>query len=178
MNIDQEKPLLVLNESLVAIDLEAQDANIVIRALAVRLQKQGLVSDTYGEDTIAREQNHPTGLPTTPFCIAFPHAGVNGVLRSALAIAILKDPVIFKNMADPEEDLSVELVIMLANNNPDEQIQVLRSLALLFGQPEKLMELRNQATPETAVAWLRQELSLKQDSEVLQNPEGGASEPI
>jgi galactitol PTS system EIIA component len=170
--------LLVLNESLVVLDLQAQDANTVIDVLADRLHSQGLVSDTYGDETNVRERKHPTGLPTTPFCIAFPHAGVDGVIRSALAIGILKTPVIFKNMADPDEDILVELVIMLANNNPDEQIQTLRSLALLFGQPEKLMELRNQSTPESTVSWLKQELSLNHDSEALQNPLGGASEPI
>jgi galactitol PTS system EIIA component len=154
--------LLVINDSLVAIDLQEADAGAVIAALADRLYKQGFVSETYGSETAAREQKHPTGLPTTPFCIAFPHAGVDGVIRSSLAVASLKTPVLFKNMADPDEDLPVHLVLMLANKNPDEQIQTLRNLALLFGQPEKLVELRNQTTPEDTVAWLRHELNLEQ----------------
>jgi mannitol/fructose-specific phosphotransferase system IIA component (Ntr-type) len=63
-------------------------------------------------------------------------------------------------MADPDENLDVYLVIMLANNSPEEQIQTLRNLALLFGQPEKLQALRGQSTPEETVAWLRLELGL------------------
>jgi mannitol/fructose-specific phosphotransferase system IIA component (Ntr-type) len=49
---------------------------------------------------------------------------------------------------------------MLANSNPEEQIQTLRNLAILFGQPDKLEELRNQATLQGVVSWLRCELHL------------------
>jgi PTS system galactitol-specific IIA component len=152
--------VLEFNKDLVLWNLEAADAHAVIDALAGRLFEQGLVSAEYGLRTFEREQEHPTGLPTTPFYIAFPHADADGVVRSALAAALLSRPVSFKNMADPDEDLDVHLVLMLANNNPEEQIQTLRSLALLFGQPDKLTALRSQLTPEDAAAWLRLELSL------------------
>ena len=152
--------MLELNEGLVAIDLEAPNAHAVIDTLAGRLCDQGLVSAEYGARTFEREQEHPTGLPTNPFYIAFPHADADGVNQSGLAVALLKHPVVFKNMADPEEDLDVCLVLMLANRNPEEQIQTLRSLALLFGQPDKLAALRSQLTPADAVSWLKLELSL------------------
>jgi len=74
-------------------------------------------------------------------------------------------------MADPDEGLDVRLVFMLANRNPEEQIQVLRNLALLFGQPEKLIELRDQATPRGVEDWLRRELRLGQDSGQWLDPE-------
>jgi mannitol/fructose-specific phosphotransferase system IIA component (Ntr-type) len=67
-------------------------------------------------------------------------------------------------MADPDEGLDVMLVFMLANRNPEEQIQTLRNLAMLFGQPEKLIELRNQTTPRGVEAWLGRELRLDQDN--------------
>ena len=67
-------------------------------------------------------------------------------------------------MADPEEDLQVFLVLMLANRNPEEQIQTLRNLALLFGQPDKLVALRDQSTAKKAVTWLRGELHLNEQS--------------
>jgi hypothetical protein len=49
---------------------------------------------------------------------------------------------------------------MLANRDPEEQIQTLRNLAVLFGQPEKLTELRDQATLQGVESWLRRELRL------------------
>jgi galactitol PTS system EIIA component len=152
--------VLHINDELVLLDLAAPDAADVIERLAGCMHAQDLVSDDYGQQTLAREAKHPTGLPTTPFCIAFPHADAVGVKQSALALAILREPVIFKNMADPDEDLEVHLVLMLANKAPEEQIQTLRNLAVLFGQPEKLLELRSLPTPEKTVAWLRLELGL------------------
>jgi len=72
----------------------------------------------------------------------------------------MRQPVKFQNMADPDESLDVMLVFMLANRDPQEQIQTLRNLAVLFGQPEKLIELRDQATLQGVESWLRRELRL------------------
>lgn len=151
---------LEFNESLIAFDLQAQDAREVIDLLAEKMHAQGLVITEYGAQTWERELHHPTGLPTKPFCIAFPHADAEGVHRSALGVAVMRQPVIFQNMADPDEGLEVSVVFMLANRDPGEQIQTLRNLAELFGQPEKLVELREQSTLQGVASWLRRELRL------------------
>lgn len=152
--------MLEFDDTLIAMDLEVPDARAVIDVLAGAMHGRGLVSAEYGRQTFEREQRHPTGLPTRPFCIAFPHADADGVNRSALAVASLRKPVTFKNMADPEEDLEILLVFMLANKSPEEQVATLRALALLFGQPEKLQALRAQSTSNEAAAWLKRELGL------------------
>jgi PTS system galactitol-specific IIA component len=152
--------MLVFNESLVVLNEVAADASALINLLAGKLHEQGLVTADYGRQTCERELHHPTGLPTKPFCIAFPHADAEGVHQSALALATLKSPVVFKNMGDPDEDLQVPLVLMLANRDPVEQVKTLRNLAVIFGMPEKLQTLRDQPTPQAVVAWLRRELRL------------------
>jgi len=152
--------VLEFNKSLIAFDLQASEAREVIELLAGRMHAQGLVSADYGMQAWEREVEHPTGLPTKPFCIAFPHAEADGVSRSALGVAVLHQPVKFQNMGDPEEALDVALVFMLANRNPEEQIQTLRNLALLFSQSAKLIELREQTTPQGIETWLRRELCL------------------
>ena len=151
---------LEFNETLIAFDLQAGDAQEVIDLLAGRMHAQGLVAAEYGAQTWEREQHHPTGLPTKPFCIAFPHADAEGVHRSALGVAVMRQPVTFQNMADPDEGLDVSVIFMLANRDPEEQIQTLRNLAMLFGQPEKLVELREQSTLLGVESWLRRELRL------------------
>ena len=152
--------MLEFNESLIAFDLQAKNAKEVIDLLSGSMYAQGLVTVEYGTQTWARELEHPTGLPTKPFCIAFPHADAEGVNRSALGVAVMHQPVQFQNMADPDESLDVELIFMLANRDPEEQIQTLRNLAMLFGQPEKLVELRDQTTLQGVASWLRRELRL------------------
>jgi PTS system galactitol-specific IIA component len=82
------------------------------------------------------------------------------VNQSSLAVALMNQPVKFQNMADPDESLDVRMVFMLANRNPEEQVQTLRNLAMLFGQPEKLIELRDQISVEGVESWLRRELRL------------------
>ena len=137
--------MLELTADLVLVGLGAPDAQAVIEALAARLHAGGLVDADYGRQTCAREREHPTGLPTQPFAIAFPHADADGVRRSALAVATLARPVVFQNMGDPEE-----------------QVTALRNLALLFSQPEKLLALQTQSTPPLAADWLRRELGLNE----------------
>jgi PTS system galactitol-specific IIA component len=140
------------------LDFEARDAKQVIMALSDRLVQHDAVESNYGEETFARELKHPTGLPTKPFAIAFPHAEAEGVFQSSLAVAILKDPVEFLNMGDPDETLQVELVFLLANKEPEEQVQALRQLALIFSDPEKLIKLREMQSAQLAAEWLRAEL--------------------
>jgi len=152
--------MLEFNEDLIAYGLAAGSAEEVIHALASKMHLQGLVASDYGRQTWDREQIHPTGLPTQPFCIAFPHADAEGVNRSALCVAVLGHPVTFKNMGDPDEDLQVEVVFMLANRDPESQIETLRNLAILFGQPQKLVELRDQTSLRGVESWLRRELRL------------------
>jgi len=152
--------MLNLQESFVFVDLEAPDSSTVIQKLADSLHVAGMVTADYSAATIDREAVHPTGLPSRPFPIAFPHADADDVEKSALAVAILKEPVLFKNMADPDEDLSVELVIMLANKSPEEQIETLRNLAELFGEASKLTELKAMTDTSEIVMWLKKELAL------------------
>jgi len=147
-----------IQRSFVSIDLIASRAEEIIEHLADRLYQAGMVEQEYGAAAIARERKHATGLPTKPFPIAFPHADAEGVLQSSLAVATLKTPVGFKNMADPEEELDVELVIMLANQSPEEQVATLQNLAVLFGTPQKLLELKNLQDPDLMVEWLKKEL--------------------
>ena len=152
--------MIQINESTVALNLSVSTCYEAISILAEALYQQGFVTSEYGKQACLREEKHPTGLPTKPFCIAFPHADCDGVIESALAVGILKDPVKFKNMGDPNEDLEVHVVFMLANADPTEQIQTLQNLASLFGQGEKLLELVKQPTSQQTVIWLRNELQL------------------
>jgi PTS system galactitol-specific IIA component len=149
---------LAIDPNLILIQFEANDADEVIHALSERLHSFGAVEAGYAQATIDRERSHPTGLPTKPFGIAFPHADAEGVLQSSLAVATLRETVAFHNMADPEEILAVEFVFLLANKDPEEQVQALRRLATVFGQPEKLEELRSEIDAEKAADWLQREL--------------------
>lgn len=150
--------MLTLDPSFMLIHHTAADAAAVINDLAESLHAYGAVRADYGQETIAREVKHPTGLPTKPFAIAFPHAEAEGVFESSLAVATLNTPVSFLNMGDPEETLAVEIVFLLANKEPEEQVQALRQLALIFSDSEKLVHLKEMESAEIAVEWFRNQL--------------------
>ena len=150
--------MLVIDPSFILLNYGAPDAEAVIHALSDRLFEYGAVEENYGEDTINREKNHPTGLPSKPFAIAFPHAEAEGVHASSLAVATLSSPVQFFNMGDPDEILEVEIVFLLANKDPEEQVQALRQLALIFSDAEKLLYLREIESTQLAVEWFREQL--------------------
>ena len=150
--------MLVIDPSFMLLNLEAPDAEGVINALSDRLYAYGAVNAEYGQETINREKAHPTGLPTKPFAIAFPHAEAEGVHQSSLAVATLNTPIQFLNMGDPDESLDVEIVFLLANKEPEEQVQALRQLALIFSDNNKLVHLKGIDSSEMAANWLQKEL--------------------
>lgn len=150
--------MLEISPEYILLNLEAEDAQDAIERMCAPLHTHGAVRLSYAQDTLEREANHPTGLPTKPFPIAFPHAEAEGVHRSALAVATLESPVDFRNMADPDEALAVEIIFLLANREPEEQVQALRRLALIFGEAEKLVALREMQDAKQTALWLTSEI--------------------
>ncbi len=84
----------------------------------------------------------PTGLPLGgAINAAIPHVDIEFVNRSALALATLKSPVVFYNMVDSEEAVPVQLVIMLALDQPKSQIEMLQQVAGILQQPGLIEQL-------------------------------------
>jgi PTS system galactitol-specific IIA component len=153
--------MLLFDDGCVAINLKVENSKEVIFLLSGLMEKKGAVSATYGVAAYKREQSYPTGLPTKPFNIAFPHAGGEEVHQSALAVAILAEPVIFQSMDDPHFELPASIVILMAIRRPDEQVKYLRQLVAILSKPQKLIELRDQKTISNLVVWVHKELKLK-----------------
>jgi PTS system galactitol-specific IIA component len=140
-----------LKEELILLAYEAESREDVLHALADLLYQHGAVKASYHDAVFAREKQFPTGLPTQDIKVALPHAGVEHVNYSALAIAILQHPVSFYQMDDPDHQLDVEIVLMLANAEPNEQIQTLRQLCELFDEPEALRDLKMAQSPKEVI---------------------------
>jgi PTS system galactitol-specific IIA component len=145
----------VLREELVLLHYEADSAEDALRALAAVLYDDGAVKDTYFDAMMERERAYPTGLPTEGIKVALPHAGVEHVHYSALAVATLAHPVKFHEMGAPDNELDVEIILMLANADPDEQVQTLRRLVDMFDEPASLVALKEAATSAEVVRLLR-----------------------
>ena len=132
----------LLNPEAVLLQVEAEDAAEIITKLGGILSQLGYVHDDFVEATLAREASMPTGLPLSGAVnAAIPHVDLNFVKRPAVALATLKRPVIFHNMVDVEADVPVQLVIMLALDQPKSQIETLQQVASILQKPEVVERL-------------------------------------
>ncbi|MDU2465072.1 MAG: PTS sugar transporter subunit IIA [Enterococcus faecalis] len=119
---------LYLNEELVFRNVQAKTDSEVLAFLASEKKKKNYVKEEYIQAIQEREKEYPTGLPSTPPGIAIPHANYEMVNKTTLAIATLKDPVLFHNMENNNEQLPIQIVIMMAIGEPHGQVEMLQKI--------------------------------------------------
>ena len=119
---------LYLNEELVFRNVQAKSDSEVLAFLASEMYKKNYVKEEYIQAIQEREKEYPTGLPSTPPGIAIPHANYEMVNKTTLAIATLKDPVLFHNMENNNEQLPIQIVIMMAIGEPHGQVEMLQKI--------------------------------------------------
>lgn len=132
----------LFNEELIILNLEAKDDKDAIRQLANRLFKAGYVKESFIEAIIEREANYPTGLSSGDMGVAIPHTDATHVNKAALAIGILKEPVKFHMMGMPEESVSVNIIFMMAIDEPSKHLEMLKTLMTIFQQNDLLNRMR------------------------------------
>ena len=134
---------LYLEKDLVFGDLEFTDNIEALKFLSSKLFEKGYVKEGYQEAILDREKEYPTALPSVDIKIAIPHANHTLVNKAALAIGILKNPVEFSSMEDPDIKLNVQIIIMLALNEPHGHIEMLQKIVKLIKKPEVLRAIVN-----------------------------------
>ncbi|MGF7396380.1 PTS sugar transporter subunit IIA [Thermoanaerobacterium thermosaccharolyticum] len=127
------------NKELIVTNLDAKCKEDVFDVLYKKLYENGFVKESYLEAIKKREKNFPTGLQLNRYNVAIPHTDPEHVVKPAIAVATLKNPVIFKNMANPLEDVEVNIIFMIALNESHSQVEMLQQLTSLI-QDEKLLE--------------------------------------
>ena len=142
-----ERILNLLEPSAVRLHSEAQDKTEVLTELGNLLFQTGYVRESFVEAALQRESQMPTGLPLEGrYNAAIPHTECEHVLKAGLALATLAKPVIFQNMIQPEEGVPVQLVILMALDQPKSQVEMLQEIAGVLQNAlviEKLMEARD-----------------------------------
>ena len=134
--------MLTVTEENVLINVDAETNEEVIQIMVDLLVKNGFVKPEYYDILISREEKYPTGLPTEGVQVAIPHGCSEGsVLKPAVAVATLVRNVVFRNMANKDEELSVGIVFMLAIVNEHELAEDLHRVMSIFSEGEKLSKL-------------------------------------
>jgi PTS system galactitol-specific IIA component len=134
----------------------ASSAAEVIRGLGDRLHDLGYVKNGFVEATLRREASMPTGLPLGGDCnAAIPHVDIEYVVKPALALATLTKEVQFQNMGAPQEEVPVQLVIMMALDEPKAQVEMLRQVATVLQSPELVDRLMSCQSVEEVLSIIR-----------------------
>lgn len=136
------KILELLEPAATGFQLKAETSTEVIVYLGKLLVKAGYVRDSFIDAAVSREKELPTGLPLNGNTnAAIPHTDVEHVIKAGLAMATLAQPVVFRNMAAPDETIPVQLVFLLALDKPKAQIEMLQEIAGLLQQPDRVTRL-------------------------------------
>lgn len=157
------KPIL-LNESLVFLDIHASSREEALQVMTGNLLEQGLVLDTYPQAVLDREQTYATGLPGDAFAVAIPHTDTIHVVSDAISIGILDTPVSFNMMGTDDMSLEVEMIFLLAIKNAENQVIMLQSLMELFQDAKALNDLKASPDKETLIRLFKKSVNLKDGS--------------
>ncbi len=68
--------------------------------------------------------------------------------KSAIAIAVLSKPIIFRQMDDPNQEINVDIVFLLAIKNSKQQLKVVQKMIELFQKPGLLLKMKTYKSPE------------------------------
>jgi len=137
---------MVIDKNLIKLNIQAKNSEDVITELGNAMKEGGYVKDSYLNAVLEREKVFPTGLPGEGICIAIPHTDSKHVNKSAIATGILINPVKFSMMGDEKTILDVEIVMLLAIDDPNAQLKLLQKLMSVIQNQELLLKLKASTT--------------------------------
>jgi len=132
---------LAINEDLILVNEDIKSRDQIIKKLGGLLYEHGYVKDTYTQAVLDREKAYPTGLKARITGVSVPHTDTEHVIKPAVAIATLKNPVIFHGMGAPKTEVSVYIVMMLAIHDPKLVVDILRKVIMVIEKDEVLRKI-------------------------------------
>lgn len=128
--------------------LKASDKADAVKQLIRPLIEKQWVSESYGSAVLEREKEYPTGLVTPGAVIAMPHAFNPSVKGTHVVIGVLEQSIPFYNMENIDEEVSVEIIFLLAINGAKEQLEMLKVLMNVFKSKELLEKMKSGISKE------------------------------
>lgn len=134
----------LFDENITLLDITAIDNIDAIKQLGQILIKNNYIDSSYIDSVIERETTFPTGLALINTGIAIPHSFPdNNIQKNGIAIARLKNPIKFYSMENPDKQISVNMIFLLALANSNDHLDILKKLFLAFQNQELVSQLKN-----------------------------------
>lgn len=112
------------------------------------LAREGLVKDGFKKVLMDREDNYPTGIKTMTVPVSIPHAEFSYVNQESIVVTVFEQPVAFRRMDAPEEEVGAEVSFMLLLRDAHSHLTVLQQLSGLL-QSAKLEQIKRAGSIET-----------------------------
>lgn len=122
----------ILKEENVFIKKSFKNREEALEFFSDHLLNKGKVSSDFKKALLKREEEFPTGLQIDNINVAVPHADHIYVRESEILLCTLENPILFQRMDNPDEGVKVSIIILMAINNPDAHIEVLKKIFSLI----------------------------------------------
>lgn len=147
-----------LNMNLIDLSIKGNTFETVLSRGVDLLIKNGFVTEEYRSQVINREKECPTALQFEYITVALAHGDPVGVNDSAMVIERCKDKPKFGLMDNPEEFVPVDMVLLLAVNDPNAHIKILARLIDALSKKEVCQVLKESNSKEEVYKVLDNEL--------------------
>lgn len=150
---------MYFDENLVLLNISAKTNLEALDVMSSLMYKEGMVKDSFADAVAKREEVYATGLELLDMGIAMPHTDAEHVITPAIALGILEKPVQFCGMGEPDKQIEVEIIFMLAIKEAHSQLKILQALLKVFQQEGRLTALKACKTKKEAADMLSALLS-------------------
>lgn len=126
-----------------------------LKDTADTLYTMGYVKKGFQEALLKREQNYPTGLETNTIGVSIPHADIGYAEREMIVVTKFENPVVFKRMDEPDQEIKVSISIMLLLKESHKHLEALKELSSLL-MSSSLAKVRDAESMEDFVKVLKE----------------------
>jgi Phosphoenolpyruvate-dependent sugar phosphotransferase system, EIIA 2. len=145
----------MIQEDLIFVKLKVTNREELFERLSGELLAKGYVKESFLKGLLDREKEYPTGLQLNGYGCALPHTEIEHVHESAIVIATMDNPIIFRNMESPADEVEVSVVFMLALSKPGDKVETLKQLVALIQQESLMKKMMEAETKEELLDILR-----------------------
>ncbi|ALX48476.1 PTS sugar transporter subunit IIA [Lentibacillus amyloliquefaciens] len=131
------------NSEIQILNLDVSTDKEALKYMGDFLVFQDIAEKDFPEKIIERETELPTGLPVQSIGAAVPHTDSIYVNKRSLLVSPLKQPVVFRQMGDRDQEVSVSFVFMPAIPEAGDHLTLIRELFTCFEDDQFTEALAN-----------------------------------
>ncbi|CAM3194553.1 PTS sugar transporter subunit IIA [Lactiplantibacillus plajomi] len=132
-----------LRDQLIFLHTSFKSTDELFGAVSDVAKENGFVTDQFLPKITKREATFPTGLQLEHRGVAIPHTDADTIKKEFVAVVVNDQPVNFKRMDDPSQEVGAKLAFVLGLNKPHAQLEMLQALMSIIQDDALVEKLEN-----------------------------------